>query len=285
MIRLSTQRKTLQMQIATQASLDWNVLACPMSVQLPDGTSREVTTRKVLVRDDNFDQVGVVGNRYEIVQNSVITGLVQPLVSEGLLEIVNQGYLGTGSKVFIQAELNQEYEIAGETHKAMLTLMNSHDGTSPLAAGITDTRVICQNTFAMAMEDMSTRLQHKLGINEQALKITETLDFVNDRMRKFAEAATVLKSTKATVGQVDQIILSAYGKKENETVRNRDEIVNRFFAGAGNDGATLWDAFNALTDFNTHASGKTAEARFGYANFGTGARVARRAIDMALTLA
>ena len=76
------------MQIATQASLDWNVLACPMSVQLPDGTSREVTTRKVLVRDDNFDQVGVVGNRYEIVQNSVITGLVQPLVSEGLLEIV-----------------------------------------------------------------------------------------------------------------------------------------------------------------------------------------------------
>jgi phage/plasmid-like protein (TIGR03299 family) len=273
------------MQIATQASLDWNVIACPMSVQLPDGTSRQVKTRKVLVRDDNFEQVGVVGNRYEIVQNSVITGLVQPLVSEGLLEIVNQGYIGTGSKVFIQAQMTQEYEIVGETHRAMLTMMNSHDGTSPLAAGVTDTRVICQNTFAMAMEDMSTRLQHKMGVNEQALKITETLDFVNERMKRFAEAANVLASTKATVSQVDQIIKSAYSKKENETVRNRDEIVNRFFAGAGNEGATLWDAFNAITEFNTHASGKTAESRFGYANFGTGARVARRAIDMALALA
>jgi phage/plasmid-like protein (TIGR03299 family) len=273
------------MQIATQASLDWNVIPCPISVQLPDGTFRQVETRKVLVRDDNYAQVGVVGNRYEIVQNSVITGLVKPLVSEGLLEVVNQGFIGTGSKVFIQAQMTEEYNIAGETHRAMLTMMNSHDGTSPLAAGVTDTRVICQNTFAMAMEDMSTRLQHKLGVNEQALKITETLDFVNDRMRRYATAAEVLNSTKATVGQVDRIIQAAYGKKEGDTVRNRDEIVNRFFAGAGNEGSTLWDAFNAITEFNTHASGKTAEARFGYANFGTGARVARRAIDMALALA
>lgn len=273
------------MQIATQASLDWNVLACPVAVQLPDGTSREVPNRKVLVRDDNFAQVGVVGGRYEIVQNSVITGLVSPLVSEGLLEITNQGYLGGGSKVFIQAQMTQGYEIAGEDHRAMLTLLNSHDGTSPLAAGVTDTRVICSNTFAMAMEGMSTRLQHKLGVNEQALKITETLDFVNERMRRFSEAAEVLSSTKATVGMVDKIILTAYGKKEGDTVRNRDQIVDRFFNGRGNEGSTLWDAFNAITEFNTHASGKTNEARFGYANFGTGASVARRAIDAALALA
>lgn len=272
------------MQIATQASLDWNVLACPISVQLPDGTSRVVPNRKVLVRDDSFDQVGVVGGRYEIVQNSVICNLVAPLVSEGLLEIVNQGYLGKGSKVFIQAQMTQEYDVAGETHRAMLTLMNSHDGTSPLAAGVTDTRVICQNTFAMAMEDMSTRLKHKNGVNEQALKITETLDFVNDNMRSFAEAAAKLKTTKTTVGTVDKIIKAAYGKKDNEVARSRDEIVKRFYNGKGNEGATLWDAFNAITEFNTHASRRTPEGRFGYANFGSGASIARRAIDAALAL-
>lgn len=273
------------MQIATQASLDWNVVACPMNVTLPNGDIREVKTRKVLVRDDNFDQVGVVGNRYEIVQNSVITGLVKPLVEEGLLEVVNQGYLGTGSKVFIQAQMVQKYEIVGETHRAMLTMMNSHDGTSPLAAGVTDTRVICQNTFAMAMEDMSTRLQHKMGVNEQALKITETLDFVNERMRRYSEAAAVLSTTRATAGIFDKIIHTAYNKKENETIRNRDEIFSLFNEGAGNEGATLWDAVNAITEFNTHRSAKTVEGRFGYANFGTGARVARRAMDAALAFA
>jgi phage/plasmid-like protein (TIGR03299 family) len=273
------------MQLAINASLDWNVVSCPLNVTLPDGTTRQVPNRQVLVRDDNFDQVGVVGNRYEIVQNSVITGLVDPLVSEGLLEVTNVGYLGTGSKVFIQAQMTEEYQIVGENHRAMLTLMNSHDGTTPLSAGVTDTRVICQNTFAMAMEDMSTRLRHKAGVNEQALKITETIEFVNERMRRFSEAAEVLSSTKTTVGVVDKIILAAYGKKENETVRNRDEIVDLFFNGRGNGGSTLWDCVNAVTEFNTHKSQKSPEARFGYANFGTGARVARKAIDAALAFA
>jgi phage/plasmid-like protein (TIGR03299 family) len=273
------------MQLAINASLDWNVVSCPLNVTLPDGTTRQVPNRQVLVRDDNFDQVGVVGNRYEIVQNSVITGLVDPLVSEGLLEVTNVGYLGTGSKVFIQAQMTEEYQIVGENHRAMLTLMNSHDGTTPLSAGVTDTRVICQNTFAMAMEDMSTRLRHKAGVNEQALKITETIEFVNQRMANYAKAAETLATTPATVSQVDELIRSAYGKKENETVRNRDEIVNLFFSGKGNEGRTMWDAFNAITEFNTHASGKTAETRFGYSNFGTGARVARRAIDRALAFA
>lgn len=273
------------MKISTQANLSWNVIPCPITVQLPDGTSRPIHNRKALLRDDNFDQVGVVGSRYEVVQNSVITGLVAPLVSEGLLEVVNQGFLGKGSKVFIQAQMAEEYEVAGESHRSMITLMNSHDGTSPLAAGVTATRVICQNTFAMAMEDMSTRIQHRLGINEQALRITETLDFVNDRMRNYAEAASKLKSARATVGSLDRILQSAYGKKDGDTIPNRDKIVELFFHGRGNEGTTLWDAVCAVTEFNTHKSKGTERDRFGYTNFGTGASAARRAMDRALALA
>lgn len=273
------------MEIATQASLDWNVLELPVTVTLPDGTQREIKDKKALYREDTLGQLGFVSKKYEVVQNSVLTNLVDPLVSEGLLEVVNTGYIKGGRLVFIQAQMAQEFEIAGETHRGMLTLLNSHDGSTQLSAGVTDTRVICQNTFAMAYSEMSTRLQHKLGVNERALGITETVNYVNDRMRKFQEAAEVLASTEATVGKVDQIIRAAYSKKEGDTVRNRDQIVNLFFNGRGNEGRTLWDAFNAVTEYNTHASRPTTEARFAYSNFGSGASVSRRAIDAALALA
>ena len=218
-------------------------------------------------------------------QNSVLTGLVRPLVEEGLLEVKNTGWIKGGRLVFVQAQMAEEFTVAGESHQGMLTLLNSHDGSTQLSAGVTDIRVICQNTFAMAYSEMSTRLQHKLGVNERALGITETLEYVNTRMKMFQDAAETLSRAKATTAQVEQVFRSAYGKKQDETVRNWDELWALYRNGRGNEGSTLWDAFNAVTEFSTHKSRKEADSRFAYSNFGSGATIARRAIDAALELA
>lgn len=273
------------MEFATHAPIDWQVLEVPVSVTLPDGTSREIDNKKALLRDDTFAQLGFVSKSYEVVQNSVLTGLVRPLVEEGLLEVKNTGWIKGGRLVFVQAQMAEEFTVAGESHQGMLTLLNSHDGSTQLSAGVTDIRVICQNTFAMAYSEMSTRLQHKLGVNERALGITETLEYVNTRMKMFQDAAETLSRAKATTAQVEQVFRSAYGKKQDETVRNWDELWALYRNGRGNEGSTLWDAFNAVTEFSTHKSRKEADSRFAYSNFGSGATIARRAIDAALELA
>lgn len=273
------------MEFATHAPIDWNVLEAPVSVTLPDGTSREIGNKKALLRDDTLAQLGFVSKSYEVVQNSVLTGLVRPLVEEGLLEVKNTGWIKGGRLVFVQAQMAEEFTVAGESHQGMLTLLNSHDGSTQLSAGVTDIRVICQNTFAMAYSEMSTRLQHKLGVNERALGITETLEYVNTRMKMFQDAAETLSRAKATTAQVEQVFRSAYGKKQDETVRNWDELWALYRNGRGNEGSTLWDAFNAVTEFSTHKSRKEAGSRFAYSNFGSGATIARRAIDAALELA
>lgn len=273
------------MEFATHAPISWEVIEAPVSVTLPDGTSREIGNKKALLRDDTFAQLGFVSKSYEVVQNSVLTGLVRPLVEEGLLEVKNTGWIKGGRLVFVQAQMTEEFTVAGESHQGMLTLLNSHDGSTQLSAGVTDIRVICQNTFAMAYSEMSTRLQHKLGVNERALGITETLEYVNTRMKMFQDAAETLSRAKATTAQVEQVFRSAYGKKQDETVRNWDELWALYRNGCGNEGSTLWDCVNAITEFNTHKSRKTPEARFSYSNFGSGAAIARRAIDTALALA
>jgi phage/plasmid-like protein (TIGR03299 family) len=273
------------MDFATHADISWNVLELPVSVTFPDGTSQEVGNKKALLRDDNLAQLGFVSKSYEVVQNSVLKSLINPLVSEGLLEVKNTGWVKGGRLVFVQAQMAKEFAIAGETHQGMLTLLNSHDGTTQLSAGVTDVRVICANTFAMAYSEMSTRLQHKLGVNEKALGIPETLEYVNTRMKMFQDAAETLSSTKATTAQVERVFRAAYGKKQDETVRNWDQLWALYRNGQGNEGSTLWDAFNAVTEFNSHSARKTSDARFTYSNFGSGASIARRAIDAALELA
>ena len=64
-----------------------------------------------------------------------------------------------------------------------------------------------------------------------------------------------------------------------------------FRRGTGNEGATRWDAFNAVTEFVDHrrsvrvAEGRDrSEARFESAVFGTGDDLKAKAYDLLLTV-
>ena len=268
------------MMMTTRDNLDWNVVTRDLSYEI-DGNTYYVPFKKAHVRDDNNVCVGVTGTSYEVFQNSSLKEFVTPLGEEGLLEIVNMGYLGVGQRVFIQAQMAESFKVAGEEHKGMISLLNSHDGTAALAAGVTDTRVICQNTFAMAMGDMSSKLRHSRGLSDKATQITEVVNFVNERMARFSQDAEILASTKANILMVDHVIEEAYGKPA-ESVRATNNIRKLFVSGRGNEGKTLWDVVNGVTEFTTHEAGKD---NFASVNFGRLANINRKAMRSALTLA
>lgn len=272
------------MLIATQSDLNWNVVKAPLSYATPQGTSAEVNNRVALLRDDSYQMLSIVSPTYEVFQNHQLKNLVMPMVEEGLLKIVNMGELADGKRVFIQAQMAEEYTVAGEETQAQLTFLNGHDGGTVLSAGVTSVRVICQNTFAQAMTDMGSRLRHSIDIHEKAVTIQETAKYVNEGMVKYQQAAEVLATTKTSSGKVDELIARAFGKESAAEVRCRDQIQRLFTNGTGNSGQTLWDAFNAVTEYTTHKAKKTADKRFQYAQFGSGAVISRRAMDAALQL-
>ena len=269
------------MAFASSDQLNWNVVTQPLTYLTGGGERRDVPNKVVQLRDDNYDVLGITSPTYSIFQNDELKLFVEPLVEEGLLEVVNIGYLGTGSKVYIQARMSEAYTVVGEEHRAMISLLNAHDGTAALAAGVTDTRVICGNTFAMAMGDMSTRLRHNATIYDESRRITEIVDFVNSGMARFAERAEALASHRVVGSELDDIISNAYGKPV-ENVRAANSIRRLFRTGAGNEGKTLWDAVNAITDYTTHEAIKNDGKRFASVNFGRNAEVNRRALEAAL---
>jgi hypothetical protein len=105
-------------------------------------------------------------------------------------------------------------------------------------------------------------------------------------MEKYSEYVETLAGARCTETQFKQAVENIYGKKEGDM---RDSFVsqlnNLFYNGRGNEGKTMYDAFNAVTEYATHYSRKSVEGRFNYANFGKGADLNRRAMAVLAEMA
>ena len=148
---------------AINDKLAWTVSKRTLCYMTADGL-QPWNEKQAVVRDDNDVALGVVSPEYELVQNEDLKSLINPMVSEGVLTIVKQGYLNKGARVFIQAEVNQEFQVVGENYKGLITLLNGHTGNASVAIGTTATRVICGNTFSMAYKDIGEKFRHSAGV-------------------------------------------------------------------------------------------------------------------------
>lgn len=267
-------------------SLDWNVSARPLAFLGDDGAYHQVTEKKVMIREDNNQPLGIVSNNYEPVQNAALKSLILPLVEEGVLSIQNQGYLNNGSKVFIQLQVEQEYQVIGEEYKGYLTLLNSHNGSTSVAIGPSMYRVICGNTFSSAYKEIGAKFRHTEGVTQRVLTSTAVVEFVDNAMRTYAESVEKLANTNCTEAQFRKAVEAIYQKPVSEM---RDSFVERlnglFYGGAGNEGSSMYDAFNAITDYSSHHGRKTDSGNFFYANFGAGANAGRRAMEVLTEMA
>ena len=270
---------------AINDSLNWTVSKRTLCYMTADGL-QPWAEKQAVVRDDNDVALGVVSPEYELVQNEDLKSLIDPMVSEGVLTVVKQGYLNKGAKVFIQAEVNQEFQVAGESYKGLITLLNGHTGNASVAIGTTATRIICNNTFAMAYKDIGEKFRHSVGVTERVLESTAVINYVNDAMRKYSEYVETLADTKCTSTQFKQAVEEIYGKSTDKLRGSFvDQLNNLFYNGKGNSGKTMYDAFNAVTEFATHYSRKSADGRFNYSNFGRGAELNRKAMAVLTEMA
>ena len=285
-IILIVNQTTQMTAFSTNDNLDWAVSKRTICVLGATGEMQPIPGKMATVREDSDKVLGIVGDDYEVLQNEDLKSIVQPLVDEQVITVTNQGFLSGGRKVFIQAEMSESYEVAGEKHKAMLTLLNSHDGTTSVAIGPTFIRVICSNTFASAMTKIDQRFRHSAGVTERVLTSTAVNDFINNALQEYNERVEKLAGTRCTTEQFRNSLEAIYQKPVAEM---RDTAVERlvtlFKGGKGNEGANFKDAFNAVTESSSHYSRKTASARFYYSNFGQGANINRRAMKVFTELA
>ena len=124
------------------AGLDWKVVQEPIYTE----NNELIEGYKANVRDVDRKILGVVTDRYKIIQNEEAFAFTDELLGEGV-RYETSGSLQGGKKVWILARMPQEYIISGERISPYLLFSNTHDGSGAIKVALTPIRVVCNNTL------------------------------------------------------------------------------------------------------------------------------------------
>ena len=154
------------------AGLDWKVVQEPIYTEL----HRVVEGYKANVRDSDRKVLGVVSDRYKVVQNADAFSFTDELLGKGV-RYETAGSLQEGKKVWLLARLPREYIIGGERISPYLVFSNTHDGSGSVKVAVTPVRVVCNNTLNLALSTASRSFSmvHTGNIQDKIQEAKDTL--------------------------------------------------------------------------------------------------------------
>lgn len=243
----------------TLAGLDWKVVQKPMMTE--DGLL--VKGFKANIRSTDQEVLGVVTDRYQVVQNEEAFAFTDTLLGEGVT-YETAGSLQNGRRTWILAKLPQRYIISGDEITPYLVFMNSHDGTGAVKAAMTPIRVVCQNTLNLALSTAkrSWAASHTGKIEGKLTDARNTLLYADHYMAKLGQTIDRLNRTKLADQQVYayiDILLPmtdpAADQQKKNLLRLKDDMKRRYFDAPDlqHVGKNAYRFVNAVSDFATHA--------------------------------
>ena len=267
------------------ANLGWDVIQEP--VYLGDGT--EIPNLFANVRSDTKDVLGTVKSQYVISQNTESFAFIDNIISnsKGIeCRYETAGSLFGGKKVFMLVRL-PDIDLVGDKTESYLFFSNSHDGTSGLMAGITNVRVVCNNTLQLA-EKGSQRLwkiRHSASLQSRMKEAETTLGLsltYQERIKQDAEKMALKKinEEKFFKGLYDSLKWDTDKNKERIITGIRDLYIEK--DDLQNFRGTAWGAYNAVMDAvsNTKPARVTSTTSdWKMLEFMTGYKMSKLALD------
>ena len=242
------------------AGLNWKVLQEP--IYTTEG--EPICGYKANVRDSDRKVLGVVSDRYKIVQNQEAFAFTDELLGEGV-RYETTGSLQGGKRVWLLARLPHEYIISGERITPYLVFFNSHDGFGAIKAALTPIRVVCQNTLNLALSTArrSWSMIHTGNIQGKMQEARDTLFMAEKYMDHLGMEFETLRKKKLAEKQVREYIEILLPIEDGSTPqqaknmkRLREDLRARYFDAPdlkdlGNNGYRF---INAVSDFATHSN-------------------------------
>lgn len=241
------------------AGLDWEVFQ--KHVYTEDGSF--ITGYKVNVRSTDNAMLGIVSDRYKVVQNKDAFRFTDDLLGEGVT-YETAGALQGGRKVWMLAKMPQKYIIGGDEIAPYMVVMNSHDGSSGIKVAMTPIRVVCQNTLNLALNTAKRTWtsKHTENVMSRVHEARETLMLAEAYMGGLGREIDSLSRIKLTDKKVMEFMqeffpvtedMSDVTKKNN--FRLLEDMKRRYWNAPdlANIGKNGYRFINAVSDFATHA--------------------------------
>lgn len=242
------------------AGLDWTVVQEPIYTNF----NKPVEGYRANVRSSDRKVLGVVSDRYKVVQNVDAFSFTDELLGKGV-SYETAGSLQEGKKVWLLARLPREYIIAGEKISPYLVFSNTHDGSGSVKVAVTPVRVVCNNTLNLALDTArrSFSMIHTGNIQDKIQEAKDTLFLVEEYMDCLGVEFEQLRRQKITDRQLEEYIEQLLPMEKEPTpvqskniLRLREDMRKRY-----NDapdlqkvGNNAYRFINAVSDFATHSN-------------------------------
>lgn len=212
--------------------------------------------------DSGTDILGVVGEKYKVVQNEQLFDFGDNLLHGGA-SWESAGSIKGGRVVFGSLVIPKEFTLdpngANDKTITYLLVHTSHDGSVSLQASITPVRVVCQNTLNLAIGSVkqSFKLRHTQSIEGKLQLAREALGLTFQYMDNFELEAKALFETKVTDDKFLDIVKTIYPKPEKDKKaqitkwENNLVTLNDLYFNSptnANIKGTAWGVFNTLTE-------------------------------------
>ena len=241
------------------AGLDWKVVQEPVCTE----TGELIEGYKANIRDKDRRVLGVVSDRYKVVQNTDAFSFTDELLGKGV-RYETAGSLQEGKKVWLLARLPREYIIAGERISPYLVFSNTHDGSGSVKVAVTPVRVVCNNTLNLALgtAKRSFSMIHTGNIQDKIQEAKDTLFMAEEYMDCLGIEFEQLRRQKMTDAQVKEYIELLLPMENDPTpmqekniIRLRKDMEKRYYKAPDLQkvGNNAYRFINAVSDFATHS--------------------------------
>lgn len=241
------------------AGLDWQVIQQPIYT----ADMLKIESFKANIRSNDRKILGVVSDRYSVVQNHEAFAFTDNLLGEGV-QFETAGSLVGGKRVWLLARLPHNLKINGDEMAPYLVFSNSHDGGAAVRVAITPIRVVCQNTLNLALSNAQRMWStpHTGDIQGKLNEAKKTLLLAEHYMENLSKEAEYLSRIKITDNRATSFIEELLPLPDNPSriqannVNNlRLDLRTRYYDAPDLEVTpkTAWRMINAVSDFATHA--------------------------------
>lgn len=213
-------------EAARQAGLDWNVMLADMEAIVSNKVNEfetvtdhyPVPKRQAVLKlgkDNTNEVIGVVGDKYKIVQNMEVFSALDTLVDSGDARYTAAGEYNNGANIWMVMELPVGVQVANDPHAAFLLIQSSHDGSCAVRIRPIIERLFCANQINRVIKGkhknaytyvMKHTTNSELSIND----IRNITQLTYDSIQEYETVAGTLLQRKVDERQVKNIFKSVW---------------------------------------------------------------------------
>jgi phage/plasmid-like protein (TIGR03299 family) len=214
------------------------------------------------VRSDTKKCLGIVSDRYKIVQNEEAFQFTDALL-EFDVKYETAGSLENGKRIWLLAKV-PDTTILNDKMENYLLFTNSHDGKASIRVASTAIRVVCNNTLNLALDKAKRTwsTKHMGRIQNKMAECAKILDLNNAYMNALRMEAERLAMKKTTNNEIKKWIETLFPISENDSKRmkTQNELARDMFTtyylnspDIDNFKGSVWHFIQASSDFAYHA--------------------------------